>query len=160
VSTFVSTRATVFSVSGRIVIGIRVRLSGHASNNGIVSTPQSADNAPAALVAITGDMVDELHRAGLVTPLPTLRGAAIDVAIMVGTDAATIVTLIQTPEAVRAFAGWLHDRFSRRGDSIKIEGRRHGISVTLQVDGSVPVETITGFIADVLSDQRGHDPSN
>lgn len=104
-------------------------------------------------------MADDLQRTGLAAPLPTLRGAAIDAAIMVGTDAATIVTLMQTPEAIRAFAGWLHDRFSRRGDSIKIEGRRHGVSVTLQVDGSVPVETITGFIADVLSDQRGHDPS-
>ena len=129
-------------------------------HNDIVSTSKDADDVPAALVAVTGDMADELQRIGLAEPLPTLRGAAIDAAVMVGTDAATIVTLMQTPEAIRAFAGWLHDRFSRRGDSIKIQGRRHGITVTLQVDGSVPVEIITGFIADVLSDQHGHATSN
>jgi hypothetical protein len=144
----------------RCVRGARSTLSGHASNNESVSTSQDANDAPAALVAVTGDMADDLNRTGLAEPLPTLRGAVIAAAIVVGTDAATIVTLMQTPEAIRAFAGWLHDRFSRRGDGIKIQGRRHGITVTLQVDGSVPVEIITGFIAEVLSDQPVHDPSD
>jgi hypothetical protein len=125
-----------------------------------VSTPQNADEAPAALVAVTGDMADDLQHLDLAAALPTLRGAVIDAAIMVGADAATIVTLMQTPEAIREFAGWLHARFSRRGDSIKIQGRRQGISVTLQVDGSVPVEAITRFIADVLSDQDGREQAD
>jgi hypothetical protein len=130
------------------------------SHNDIVSTPQDADEAPAALVAVTGDMAGDLERAGLATPLPTLRGAVIDAAFMIGADAATIVTLMHTPAAIRAFAGWLHDRFTRRGDSITIQGRRGGVSVTLQVDGSVPIETITGFIADVLNDRHIPGSSN
>jgi hypothetical protein len=132
-----------------------MRLSGHAGNNDIVSNPQHAEEVPAALLAVTADMADDLQRTGLAAPLPTLRGAVIDAAIMMGTNAATIVTLMQTPDSIRAFAGWLHDRFSRHGDSIKIQGRHHGISVTLQVDGSVPVETITEFITEVLRDRPG-----
>lgn len=122
-----------------------------------MSISQDADDA---LVAVTSDMSDDLQRAGLATPLPRLRSAALDAAITVGNDAAAIVALVQTPQAILTFARWLHDRFSQHGDSIRIQGRRRGITVTLQVDGSVPVETITGFIADVLSDQQVHGPSN
>lgn len=121
-----------------------------------MSNPEHAEDAPAALVAVTADMADDLQCTGVAAPLPTLRGAVVDAAIMVGTDAATIVTLMQAPDSIRAFASWLHDRFSRRGDSIKIQGRRQGISVTLQVDGSVPVDTITQFITEVLSDRHDH----
>lgn len=126
-----------------------------ASDNDIVSALQDADPA---LVAVTSDMAADLQRAGLAAPLPVLRGATLNAAMTVGNDAATIIALLQAPEAIRAFAEWLRHRFSRRGDSIKIQGRRHGITVTLQVDGSVPVGTITGFIDDVLSDERveGH----
>jgi hypothetical protein len=138
-----------------LVVSARVRLSGHSGNNGIVSNPQNVEEVPAALVAVTADMADDLQRTGLAAALPTLRGAAVDAAIMVGTNAATIVTLMQAPDSIRAFAGWLHDRFSRHGDSVKIQGRRHGISVTLQVDGSVPVDTITEFITEVLRDRPG-----
>lgn len=125
-------------------------------DNDIVSTPPNADDVTAALVAVTGDMADDLQRTGLAEPLSILRGTVVDAAIMVGTDAATIVTLMQAPDAIRAFAGWLRDRCSRRGDSIKVQGRRHGVTVTLKVDGSVPIERITEFIADVLSDHQSH----
>jgi hypothetical protein len=106
--------------------------------------PTSLDpgDAPVALVAVTDDMSDDLQRAGLAAPLPTLRGAIVDAAIVVGTDAATIVTLMQTPDAIRAFAGWLHGRFAQHGDSIRLQGRRNGVTVTLQVEGPAPVETI------------------
>jgi hypothetical protein len=125
-----------------------------------VSTSQYTDDAPAALVAIAGELADDLQQTGLAVPLPTLRGAVMDAAMIVGADAATIVTLMQTPEAIRGFATWLHDRFSRPGDSIKIRGKRRGVTVTLQVDGSLPIQAINAFIADVLGDQDGQHVSN
>jgi hypothetical protein len=51
------------------------------------------------------------------------------------------------------FASWLLEHVSRRGDSIKVQGRRRGRTLTLRVDGSVPVDVIADFIADVLADR-------
>jgi len=47
----------------------------------------------------------------------------------------------------------VRDHVSRHQDTIKVEARRGGRSLTLRVDGSVPIDTITGFIADVLAEE-------
>jgi hypothetical protein len=68
---------------------------------------------PAALVAVTEHMADALQNSGLAVPLPALRGTVVDVALIVGTDAATVVTLMQAPDTIRRFASWLYDYLSR-----------------------------------------------
>jgi hypothetical protein len=121
-------------------------------DNGTVNDHASAQDGLEALVAVPKDLADDLLGNGLAGPVPVFRGAVLDAVIVVGTDAGTVVTLMQAPESVRRFAGWLREHAARHEDSIKVEARRGGRSLTLRVDGSVPVETITGFIADALAD--------
>lgn len=104
-------------------------------------------NYPAAVViAVPEDTVDDLVDAGLVRDLPTLRGPVFDAVVTVGMDSAALVTLMQTPDAVRAFAAWLTERVRRRKDTITIAGNRNGRSLRLEVDGDVPVEAISDFL--------------
>jgi len=98
------------------------------------------------------DLAEDLIGGGLAARVPVFRGAAFDAVVVIGTDAGTIVTLLQAPDAIRRVVGWVRDHVSRHQDSIKVEARRGGRSMTLRVDGQVPIDTITDFIADALSD--------
>lgn len=98
------------------------------------------------LIAVPEDAIDELVEAGLVRELPTLRGPVFDAVVTVGMDSAALVTLLQAPDAVRAFAAWLVARVRRRTDSITITANRGGRSLRLEVDGDIPVEAVTDFL--------------
>jgi hypothetical protein len=103
-------------------------------------------------VAVPQDLADDLLGSGLAGRVPVFRGAVLDAVIIAGTDAGTVVTLMQAPDTIRRFAGWLREHAGRHEDGIKVEVRRGGRSLTLRVDGAVPIQTITDFIADALAD--------
>jgi hypothetical protein len=114
----------------------------------------SADEQ-AVIVAVPVDAVRELEREGLAFALPILRGTVIDAVVMVGMDAAALVTLLQAPDSIRAFAAWVRDRYVRRGDSIELRARRGDLQVHLTVDGDIDVEVVADFLAAAFAD---HDP--
>ena len=107
------------------------------------------------IVMVPVDAVLELEREELAFALPVLRGTALDAVVMVGMDAAALVTLLQTPDSVRAFAAWIRDRCVRRGDSIELRARRGDLQVHLTVDGDVDVGVVADFLAAAFAD---HDP--
>lgn len=111
------------------------------------------DRAEAAIVAVPLDAVRELERKGLAFPLPVLRGAVLDAVVMVGMDSATLVTLLQTPDSVQAFAAWLRDRCARKGDSIELSARRGNRRVHLTVDGDVDVGIVARFLVEAFADR-------
>lgn len=112
-----------------------------------VDQDSTAGNHPAAeIIAVPEDWVDDLVDAGLVRDLPTLRGPVFDAVVTVGMDSAALVTLMQAPDAVRAFASWLTGRFRCHKDTITITGNRGGRSISLEVGGDVPVEAVTDFL--------------
>jgi hypothetical protein len=117
-----------------------------------VNDQASPTDVPAALVAVPQDLADDLLGSGLAGRVPVFRGAVLDAVIIAGTDAGTVVTLMQAPDTIRRFAGWLREHAGRHEDGIKVEVRRGGRSLTLRVDGAVPIQTITDFIADALAD--------
>lgn len=98
------------------------------------------------LIAVPEDAIDELVEAALVREVPTLRGPVFDAVVTVGMDSAALVTLLQAPDAVRAFAAWLIARLRRRTDSISITANCGGRSLRLEVDGDIPVEAVTDFL--------------
>jgi hypothetical protein len=106
----------------------------------------------AIIVAVPTDAVGELEREGLAFALPVLRGPVVDALVMVGTDAASLVTLLQAPNAVWAFAGWLRARCARSGDSIEVSARSGDLRVHLKVDGHVDVSVIADFLTTALRD--------
>jgi hypothetical protein len=95
-----------------------------------------------------------LELAGIARRLPVMRGPALDAVVTVGTDAATLVALLQAPDAVRAFAGWICGRRARSRDSIEVTARRDGRSVHLLVDGDVDVSVVTEFLEKALAAQE------
>ena len=111
----------------------------------------SGDNPAAVLIAVPDDAIDELVEADLVGELPTLRGPVFDVVVTVGMDSAAIVTLMQTPDAIRAFAAWVSGRVRRKKDGISITANRGGRSLVLDVNSEVPVEAVTDFLLAALS---------
>lgn len=104
------------------------------------------DTAEAMIVAVPLDAVAQLESEGLAFPVPVIRGAALDAVVTVGTDAAALVSLLQAPDAIRAFAAWVRDRCSRPRDSIEITARSGDRRIRLRVDG----RTDAGVIADLL----------
>ena len=98
------------------------------------------------IVAVPANAVPELEREGLADPLPVFRGAALDAAVTVGTDAAALVTLLQAPDAIRAFAAWMRGRWMRSGDSIDLAVTHGNRRVHLTVDGDVDIEAVAGFL--------------
>src|SRR5215831_14179333 len=81
---------------------------------------KNGNDRNSVIVAVPLDAVGELEREGLASPLPVFRGAAIDAVVTVGMDSAALVTLLQAPDSVRAFAAWIRDRCSRSGDSTEL----------------------------------------
>ena len=108
--------------------------------------PVSGDGPAAVIIAVPEDTVDELTDAGLVRDLPTLRGPVFDAVVTVGMDSAALVTLLQAPDTVRAFATWLVERVRHQKDTVRITGRRGDRSINLEVGGDVPVEAVTDFL--------------
>ncbi len=112
---------------------------------------ETTDRHP-VIVAVPVDAVAELAREGLADPLPVFRGAALDAAVTVGTDAAALVTLLQAPDSIRAFAAWVRGRWTRSGDSIELSVTRGNRRVHLTVDGDVDIEAVAGFLAAAFTD--------
>jgi hypothetical protein len=110
------------------------------------------DNAEAAIVAVPFDAVYELEREGLAFPLPVLRGTVIDAVVTIGMDSAALVTLLQAPDSLRAFAAWVRDRCARSGDSIELSARRGGRRLHLTVDGDIDVGIVADFLAATFAD--------
>jgi hypothetical protein len=107
---------------------------------------------PSAIIAVPVDALDELEREGLADPLPVLRGAALDALVTVGMDAAALVTLLQTPESVRAFAAWIRGRCARSGDSIELSARRGDRRVHLTIDGDIDIRVVADFLGAAFVD--------
>lgn len=112
-------------------------------------TPVPA-NTPTVVIAVPDDAVDELVSAGLARELPTLRGPVFDAVVTVGMDSAALVTLMQAPDAVRAFAAWLTERVRGKKDGITITANHNGRSLNLKVNGSVPVDAVSDFLTAAL----------
>ena len=104
------------------------------------------------IVAVPADAVGELESAGLAVPVPVLRGAVLDAVVMVGADAATLVSLLQAPDAVRAFAAWVRGRCARSGDSIELTARSGDRWVHLKVGGQIDVGAVSDFLAAAFAD--------
>jgi hypothetical protein len=104
-------------------------------------------------IAVPADAVCELEEAGLARPRRVFRGTVVDTVVTVGTDSATLVTLLQVPDAVRAFAAWIRDRCARSGDSIELTARQGDRRIRLKVDGDVDVRVVADFLAEALAKQ-------
>ena len=109
------------------------------------------------IVAVPGNSVSELESRGLAFPVSVFRGATLDAIVTVGTDAATLVTLLQAPDAIRAFADWIRGRCQRRGDSIELSIQSGGKRLYLKVDSHIDVAAIADFIALALQDENRQD---
>ena len=110
------------------------------------------DRTELAIVAVPPDAVRELEREGLALRLPVLRGAVLDAAVTVGMDSAALVTLLQAPDSIRAFAVWIRDRCARSGNSIELSARRAGRRVRLRVDGDIDVGVVANFLVAAFAD--------
>jgi hypothetical protein len=111
------------------------------------------DEASAMVVAVPFDAVRELELEGLAVPLPVLRGPVINAVVTVGMDSAALVTLLQAPDSIRAFAAWIRDRCARPGDSIELKARRGSRRVHLTVDGDIDVGVVADFLAAAFADR-------
>jgi len=114
---------------------------------------QEIHDSYAAIVAVPADAVLELERLELAFPVPVLRGAALDAVVRVGVDSAALVTLLQAPDSVRAFAKWLRDRCGRSRNSIELVARRGGRRAHLTVDGDIDVGIVANFLQAAFADQ-------
>jgi len=110
------------------------------------------DTTQAAIVAVPFDAVRELERKGLALPQHVLRGTVLDAVVTIGMDSAALVTLLQAPDAIRAFATWVRDRYAGPGDSIEISARRGGRRVHLTVDGDTDIGVVADFLAAAFED--------
>ena len=109
---------------------------------------------PTMILAVPAEAALELEREELAYPLPVLRGAALDAMVTVGTDAAALVTLLQAPDALRAFAAWVSARCARSGHSIELRARVGDQRIHLTVDGDIDVGVVAEFLAAALAGQR------
>ena len=124
-----------------------------ASPQGIMIRVEDGFDQDAVIVAVPGDAVEELEREGLASSLPSLRGTVLDAVVMVGMDAAVLVTLLQTPDSVRAFAAWIRGRCARSGVSIELSAQRGNRRVHLIVDGDIDVEVVADFLVAAFRDR-------
>jgi|HubBroStandDraft_2_1064218.scaffolds.fasta_scaffold1558348_1 hypothetical protein len=103
----------------------------------------------AAVIAVPNDAVYELEQLGLAF---SVRGPALQAAVTIGTDAATLVTLVQAPETIGAFARWVAGRCGRSSDSVELIARRQGKLVRIAVTGDVEPRAIAEFIERAITD--------
>jgi hypothetical protein len=106
------------------------------------------------IVSVPFDAVSELESAELAFPLRVFRGAVLDSVVTVGTDAATLVSLLQAPDAIRAFAAWVSGRCKRSGDSIELSARSGDRRICLKVDGYIDVNVVAGFLLAAMEGDR------
>jgi len=104
-----------------------------------------------AIVAVPFDAVDELEREGLAFALPVFRGAAVEAVVTIGMDAAALVTLMQAPDAVRAFASWIRASCRRAGNTLEISVKQGGRRVHLAVDGEIDAGIVADFLTAALA---------
>ena len=112
------------------------------------------DKADTVIVAVPFDAVRELEREGLASPLPVFRGAVLDAVVTIGMDSAALVTLLQAPDSVRAFAAWLRHRCVSSGNSIEINATRGDRRVHLKIDGDIDVNVVTNFLLAAFTDHK------
>lgn len=105
------------------------------------------------IVAVPSDSVSELESRGLAFPVSVFRGGALDAIVTVGTDAAALVSLLQAPDAIRAFADWIRGRCQRREDSIELSVWSGGKRIYLKVNGHIDIAMVEDFIASALPDE-------
>lgn len=96
------------------------------------------------------EAVAELVENNLAKVVPGVRGPLLETVMEIGTDAAVLVTLLQTPDTVRAFAAWVLGWGKRQPDGMVVHARKKGRRVDLRVEGEVSIDTITDFISDAL----------
>lgn len=113
-----------------------------------------ADNTDAVIVAVPFDAVRQLEQEGLAVPLSVFRGAAIDAVVSIGMDSAALVTLLQTPDSIRAFAAWIRHRCASSDDSIEISATRGNRQVRLKVDGNIDVRDVAEFLVAAFADHE------
>lgn len=116
-----------------------------------VTADKDEDRAPAVLIAVPDEYVDDLVAAGIVGELPTLRHSAVDAVLTIGTSILTVVTLLRAPAAVQALATWLRDRTSRDGVAIEIRANRRGTKIEVR-GGSIPADALAAFITAAIED--------
>ncbi len=112
-----------------------------------IPSVKELDDQRTAIVAVPADAVSELERDGLADPLPVFRGAVLDAVVAVGTDAAALVTLLQTPDSIRAFATWVRRRSTKSGDSLQLSVKRGNRQVQLTVTGDIDIPAVADFLA-------------
>jgi hypothetical protein len=111
------------------------------------------DVADTVVVAVPFGAMHELEQEGLASPLPVFRGAVFDAVVTVGMDSASLVTLLQAPDSIRAFAAWVRNRCARSGDSIELYARRGSRKMHLTVDGDIDIGVVADFLAAAFADR-------
>jgi hypothetical protein len=112
------------------------------------------DKTDTVIVAVPFDAVRELDQEGLARPLPVFRGAVLDAIVSVGADSAALVTLLQAPDSVRAFAAWICQRCARSGNSIEISATCGGKRVHLKADGDIDARAVADFLVAAFADDE------
>jgi hypothetical protein len=107
----------------------------------------------AFIVGVPFDVVDELESEGLASPLPIFRGSGMDALVTVGMDSAMLVSLIQAPDSIRAFAAWIRDLCARRSDTIDISAKQGDRRVHLRVDGEIDINIVADFLSAAFADR-------
>jgi hypothetical protein len=111
----------------------------------------ATENEPAAvLMAVPEEAVDELVAAGLAQVIPTIRGPVLEAVATIGSNAAILVTLLQAPQSIRAFAAWIVSWAGRRTEGIQVSARKGARRIELTVDGDIPVEAVAEFLVAAL----------
>jgi len=141
------------STNGKIGIRASTDYQHRLSQQEILVRVEYSLDHQVLVAAVPVDAVGELEREGLASPLPVLRGAALDAVVTVGMDAAALVTLLQAPDSIRAFAAWVRDRCARSGNSIELRVKRGDLLVHLTVRGHTNLDAVADFIAAALADQ-------
>jgi hypothetical protein len=112
------------------------------------------DRPERMIVAVPFDVVSELESANLAFPVRVVRGAVLDTVVTVGTDAATLVSLLQAPDAIRAFATWVSGKCKRSGDSIELSVRSGDRRIVLKVNGHVDAKVVADFLMAAMQGDR------
>jgi hypothetical protein len=110
------------------------------------STGEVSPRPSQVVVAVPEEVLDELLERALVRPIPRVRGPLIDAAVVIGSDAAVLVTLLQAPDTVRSFASWLVDRVRKKGDMLTIKAKQGERLLVLRIDGEVDMDAVARFL--------------
>jgi hypothetical protein len=110
------------------------------------------------IVAVPFDAVDDLENQGLARPLPVLRGAGIQALVSLGSDSAALVTLLQAPESIRAFAAWIRARCARANATLDISVKQGDQRIHLTADGNIDIGAVAAFLEAAFPTQR--DPNS